>query len=101
MGFTTRGVNIRGVNIIDKDIIIIIKNENGTYWQRLGFEQRNPSQSFKALKNRKFLKYDKYPFHIKKAYIMRYNALSILYNTPFLSLYGLFLLAYILIEYQV
>ncbi|WP_101519403.1 hypothetical protein [Spiroplasma melliferum] len=69
---------------------ITIKNDNGTYWQRLGFEKRNPSQSFKAWKNRKFLKYDKYPFHIKKAHIMRYNAMSILYHTPFLSLYGLF-----------
>ncbi len=75
--------------MVDKNITI--NTDTQSYWQKItGAENKTPLKSFKAWKNRKFLKYDKYPFHIKKAYIMRYNALSILYHTPFLSLYGLF-----------
>ncbi|WP_353487183.1 hypothetical protein, partial [Spiroplasma phoeniceum] len=75
--------------MVDKNITI--NTDTQSYWQKItGAENKTPLKSFKAWKNRKFLKYDKYPFHIKKAYIMRYNAMSILYHTPFLSLYGLF-----------
>ncbi len=75
--------------MVDKNITI--NTDTQSYWQKItGAENKTPLKSFKAWKNRKFLKYDKYPFHIKKAYIIRYNALSILYHTLFLSLYGLF-----------